>query len=254
PYVMSIAGFDPSAGAGVLSDIKCFEQHGTYGFGICSAITTQTDTSFKSCDWVSIERIINQATPLLEKFPISACKIGLIEDLSVLLKVISLIKSYGQHICVILDPVMESSSGFLFHDWSLEKLSPSIRKLDLITPNYEEMMRLSCGRSPEETASVLSGLCPVLLKGGHNVNAPGTDFLFQPGKQSVSFQRAIDKVYPKHGSGCVLSAAITANIALGHALEKACREAKKYTEIYLKSNDSLLGYHAKKSQYGHYNR
>jgi hydroxymethylpyrimidine/phosphomethylpyrimidine kinase len=66
PYVISIAGFDPSAGAGVLSDLKCFEAHRVYGFGICSALTIQTDSDFLKNDWLSDTQIIDQLHPLLK--------------------------------------------------------------------------------------------------------------------------------------------------------------------------------------------
>lgn len=242
PYVLSIAGFDPSAGAGVLSDIKCFEQHEVYGFGICTALTVQTDASFISCDWMDASQIIAQLKPLMEKFAIGACKIGLIKDSAVLLEVASYIRSVNQNIKIVLDPVLKSSSGFLFHHWELSGLTAVLSQLDLITPNYQEMQRMGNSENVEEMASIWSAYCPVLLKGGHNNNAPGTDFLFRAEKASLAFPGNGENVYQKHGSGCVLSASITANLAHGFPLDEACRKAKHYTEIFLKSNESLLGY------------
>lgn len=244
PYVLSIAGFDPSAGAGLLSDIKCFEQHKVYGFGICTAHTVQTDSSFISCDWMDAAQIIAQLKPLMDKFSIEACKIGLIKDTSVLLEVISYIKSSNQHTKIVLDPVLKSSSGFSFHNWELSRLTPVLNLLDLITPNYQEMQRMGNSDNVEEMAGLWSMYCPVLLKGGHNTKSPGTDFLFRADKAVVEFPGSEGKVYQKHGSGCVLSASITANLALGFSLEQACRKAKHYTEHFLKSNESLLGYHS----------
>ncbi|WP_225869637.1 hydroxymethylpyrimidine/phosphomethylpyrimidine kinase [Pedobacter psychroterrae] len=244
PYVLSIAGFDPSAGAGVLSDIKCFEQHQVYGFGICTALTVQTDASFISCEWMNASQIIAQLKPLMDKFDVRACKVALIKDSSVLLEVISYIKSNNQHTKIILDPVLKSSSGFSFHHWDLEGMTAVLTRLDLITPNYQEMQHMGNSENAEETARMWSAHCPVLLKGGHNSKAPGTDFLFCADKAVMAFAITWGEVYQKHGSGCVLSAAITANLALGFPLDEACRKAKHYTELFLKSNESLLGYHS----------
>ena len=242
PYVMSIAGFDPSAGAGLLADIKCFEQHKVYGFGVCSALTVQTDASFISCQWIDASKIIGQLVPIIDKFSIVACKIGLVKDLAVLLEVISFIKSINEHIKIILDPVLQSSSGYSFHDWNLEHLMPVLSKLELITPNYQEMQRMGNSLSAEQTAAAWSTHCPVLLKGGHNETAPGRDILFQQDKV-IEIETTLDSVYEKHGSGCVLSAAITANLSLGYSLEEACRLGKIYTAQFLQSNSGLLGYH-----------
>ena len=242
PYVMSIAGFDPSAGAGLLADIKCFEQHKVYGFGVCSALTVQTDVSFISSEWKDAKQIIGQLSPIMNKFSIAACKIGLVKDLAVLLEVVSFMKSINERIKLILDPVLQSSSGYSFHDWNLEGLMPVLSKLDLITPNYQEMQRMGNRFNVEQAAATWSTHCPVLLKGGHNETAPGRDILFQQDKV-IEIETTLPSVYEKHGSGCVLSAAITANLSLGCSLEEACRKGKIYTAQFLQSNSSLLGYH-----------
>jgi hydroxymethylpyrimidine/phosphomethylpyrimidine kinase len=85
--------------------------------------------------------------------------------------------------------------------------------------------------------------CSVLLKGGHRPDEVGTDTLYEPAGHTV-IEAGVEKVFPKHGSGCVLSAAITARLAQGQTLQQACRDAKKYIESFLNSNQSLLGYHA----------
>lgn len=239
PYVISIAGFDPSAGAGVLADVKCFEQHHVYGFGVCSALTVQTDSEFLKNDWLDALQIIAQLEPLMAKFKVSACKIGLIKDLTVLHEVVSFLNSKNPDLKIIADPVLKASSGYEFHDWSngMEILAPILKQIDLITPNYNEM--LSLGGEVKAWAQY----CPVLLKGGHNINAPGTDYLYEQ-DNVYEFTPHTSEIYQKHGSGCILSAAITANIALGYSLKEACRKAKLYIEKFLNSNNTLLGYHS----------
>ncbi len=82
--VLSVAGFDPSAGAGVLSDIKTFEQHGVQGFGVNTALTYQNDCEFDGMDWCSEKQIVQQIEVVQRRFQINFAKIGLIENLPVL--------------------------------------------------------------------------------------------------------------------------------------------------------------------------
>lgn len=242
PYAISIAGFDPSAGAGVLADVKCFEQHQVYGFGICSALTIQTDTEFLKNDWLNSLQIIGQLEPLMARFKVAACKIGLIKDVSVLHEVVDFIKSKSPDLKIIIDPVLKSSSGYEFHDWAngIQALAPVLKQIDLITPNYNEMLSLG---GQIESISFWAQYCPVLLKGGHSPALRGTDYLYEGGNIH-EFSPGVADVHQKHGSGCVLSAAIAANVALGYPLKQACSNAKLYIEKFLNSNNTLLGYHS----------
>lgn len=245
PYVMSIAGFDPSAGAGVLADVKCFEQHLVYGFGVCSALTVQTDTDFLKNEWLDTGQIIDQIAPIVTKFRIAACKIGLIKDITVLLEVIDFLKLHLPQIQLVLDPVLKASAGYEFHDWEngLNKLMPVLKQIDLITPNYPEMLSLGAKTEVQETARAWATYCPVLLKGGHLTVGTGIDYLFEH-DQVHALKPTAHNIYQKHGSGCVLSAAITAQLAKGTPLLDTCIQAKKYVEQFLNSSPSLLGHHS----------
>jgi hydroxymethylpyrimidine/phosphomethylpyrimidine kinase len=245
PFAVSIAGLDPSAGAGILADTKCFEQHQVYGFGICTALTVQTDTDFISIEWVGTEKIIAQLEPLMDKFNITACKIGLIEDLFELEYVIRYLKWKAPDIKIVVDPILKASAGYAFHNWAdeIEKIAQVLTRIDLLTPNYLEMESLSGSLKVQEAAKAWSKLCPVLLKGGHNTAEPGTDYLFE-GAQIHEFKSGPFLPYAKHGSGCVLSASITANLALGRSLPVSCTLAKEYINCFLNSNKTPLGYHA----------
>ncbi|SFH43600.1 hydroxymethylpyrimidine/phosphomethylpyrimidine kinase [Pedobacter insulae] len=242
-YVASIAGFDPTAGAGILADLKCFEQHQVYGFGICTALTVQTDNNFISVEWQSANQIISQLAPLLEKFETTAIKIGLIKELSILEEVVAFIKLNNSDIALILDPILSSSSGFGFHNWNTTELTRILTQLTLITPNYEEMKSMGNRKSVEKAASGWAAYCPVLLKGGHHPLLPGRDLLFETPDKVHVLDPIPENIFPKHGSGCILSAAITANIAHGYSLNEACHRAKNYITNFLNSNTSLLGYH-----------
>lgn len=244
PFVISIAGLDPTAGAGLLSDIKCFEAHGVYGFGICSSLTVQTDTEFLANEWLSTPQLIAQLEPLLKKFPVEVLKIGLIKDLDTLLELCSYLHAINPEIKIIADPILKATAGYKFHEWNLypDKLKSVLKALYLITPNYLEMESLGGSREVGQVCESWSADCAVLLKGGHHPETPGTDYLYLK-KQCHELPPGTGQVHQKHGSGCVLSAAITAQLALGFSVLESCRKSKQYTEQFLNSNTSLLGYH-----------
>jgi hydroxymethylpyrimidine/phosphomethylpyrimidine kinase len=244
PYVLTIAGFDPSGGAGVLADCKTFEQHGVYGFGVCTAWTVQTDDSFLSIRWLTAEQIIEQLEPLLSKFAVSACKIGIIDSPETLLSIIGFLKKHNPAIHIVWDPVFKASAGYDFHAVdTFHNLDAILAAISLVTPNYDELQQLQAVIGQDLIKDERAVFCPVLLKGGHRPDALGTDTIYQLTGNTV-IEAGIEKVYPKHGSGCVLSAAITARLAQEHALPDACYLAKRYIETFLNSNQSLLGYHS----------
>jgi len=240
---MSLAGLDPSAGAGLLADIKTFEALGTYGMGACTALTVQTDTRFISVEWQTAVQIIAQAKPLLEAFPIHCCKIGIMKDVHTMLEVISAIRNIRADIRIVLDPVLKASAGYTFHnDTQLSLWKDVLQQVYLLTPNYDEALLLTGLQNGQEAATALSAYCAVLLKGGHRTAQPGMDSLYIH-DEVLDIPAGHQEVFPKHGSGCVLSTAITAQLAAGTSLPAACITAKLYTEKFLASHSSLLGYH-----------
>ena len=243
-YVLSIAGFDPSSGAGILSDIKTFEINNAYGLGICSALTIQNDIHFQSVEWVSFNIIKKQIDILFERFSINWVKIGLIESSGTLLKIINYLIEKNSKIKIIWDPILKASAGYNFHNSiSHIDLLEICKKTYLLTPNYEEIKMLLPKLPEMEAAQLLSQYCAVLVKGGHRTdNKKGVDILFFNNK-IYEFEGEYNSSYKKHGSGCVLSSAILAKLSTLCTLIEACSHAKKYTLEFLKSNDSLLGYH-----------
>lgn len=243
-YVLSIAGFDPSGGAGVLADCKTFEQHGVYGFGVCTALTVQTDDQFLNVHWLKAEQIIEQLRPLIRKFEVPVCKIGVIYSPNTLLEVIRFLKEHNPAIQIVWDPVLKASAGYDFHTaHTFHSLEAILASATLVTPNYHELQQLQTIANEVLIKDDRTVFCAVLLKGGHRPDAPGTDTLYEMDGCTI-MAPGVDKVYPKHGSGCVLAAAITARLAQGHTLKEACTLAKQYVESFLNSNQSLLGYHS----------
>jgi len=241
--VLSIAGFDPSGGAGILADAKTCEAHKVFGLGVISANTFQNDQEFDRIDWMPVEKILEQIDVLRRRFSFEYIKIGLIENLEVLGKIITHCRQFIPACRFIWDPILKASAGFEFHKQiNLSALEKILENIFLITPNLTEAALLG-KNSAEANAKYLSGFCHVFLKGGHRETKKGYDTLYLKGGKQFSFRPKMKNISEKHGSGCVLSAGITANLARGEDLHRACLKAKEYTEKYLSSNKTLLGWH-----------
>lgn len=243
PYALSIAGFDPSGGAGVLADIKTFEAIKVQGFGVITGLTFQNDSEFDGVKWIEADEILKQVEVLSRKFKFEYVKIGMIENLDVLKTVIDFCRLQTVNCKLIWDPILRASAGFQVHEKiDKEKLIKVCKNIYLITPNTEEVKILMGEADEKKAAKQLSQYCNVFLKGGHSELNKGRDYLFTKEKE-YSFRPKKLSDYPKHGSGCVLSAAITARLARGNKIHKACLEAKDYVTKFLISNKTLLGYH-----------
>lgn len=249
PIVLSIAGFDPCGGAGVLADIKTIEQHQCLGMAVNTSITDQVEDNFISVNWFSAKEIISHLKTLTDKYSIGFVKVGIIENLNTLHEVVSFLKQQNKNITIVWDTVLSASSGFhLMEGIGKNKLIEVLNNIYLITPNTIETKKLSSAMGIEvdneiEAAKHLAEHCNVLLKGGHSKTQKGIDHLFF-NKQNIKIQtESAKELSPKHGSGCILSTSITANLALGDDLETACKRSKLYIEKILNSNSNLLAYH-----------
>lgn len=243
PIVISIAGFDPSGGAGVLADVKTFEQHNCLGMAVVTALTVQTENQFISVNWLPAEKIIEQLKPLMECYNCAVVKIGIIEKMETLSKVVAFLRSQNSNIKIVWDTVLTASSGFnLISKINQEKLKDVLKQIYLITPNTNEALELTNTKEESEAAKFLSNYCYVLLKGGHSLLHKGTDRLYYEDRV-IEFKPSSDLFYAKHGSGCVLSSAIVSHLAIGNDLETSCQNAKLYIEKILNSNPQLLAYH-----------
>lgn len=245
PFVLSIAGFDPSAGAGVLADVKTFEQHRVYGFAINTGNTIQTENEFFEMQWTDLAFVLKSLEKLFDNYSIKAVKIGIVPSLEYLKQIVFKIKTLSPKTKIVWDTVLKSTTEFDFLNIENQSvLIEILKEIDLITPNYDEILQLSTkGINAETTAILLSKYCPVLLKGGHNPDKIGFDYLYLENEFFSIAPNTNTEIFDKHGSGCVLSSAITANLALEQDLKTACINAKKYIETYLQSNPTKLGYH-----------
>ncbi|RYJ37205.1 Phosphomethylpyrimidine kinase [Flavobacterium anhuiense] len=243
PFVLTIAGLDPSGGAGILADIKTFEQHKVSGFAVVTANTIQTENEFYKIEWININFVIRSIEVLFQNYKISAVKIGIVPSLSYLNRILSSIKLVSPGTKIVWDPVLKSTTEFDFlniEDHS--NLHQVLSKIDLITPNYIEIEQLLPGFIKDNLWIENEISTAILLKGGHNLNQVGKDQLFLKNKIIDLFPTE-KKCSEKHGSGCVLSSAIASNLALNQTMETACINAKIYIENYLSSTPTLIGYH-----------
>jgi len=240
PYCLTIGGFDPTAGAGVIADCKTFEMLQVYGMGIISSNTLQTDDCFIDVDWVPVETMIRQVETLLKRYCFKALKIGLVRDFDMLYQLISIAKGLNSDLKIVWDPILKSSSGYCFHSKDSMQLRFLEMNCQVITPNWNEFEALWGADHTilkEQNASAA-----ILLKGGHRQEKTGSDILFANG-QFTEIQGESFAGKSKHGTGCVLSAAIAAYLAQGYTVLESCKLAKSYVEDFIQSNEQNLGYH-----------
>lgn len=241
PYILSVAGFDPSGGAGLVADCKTFEALKCQGLSVCTANTIQTDNEFVDCNWIDVEIIKKQLTTLFNRFEIDVVKIGIVQDWQILSEIIDLIILKNPETKIIVDPVLSASANFDFQTNFDKKLFDTIlEKIYVLTPNYEEIKKLYPELNIKETIEQISKKTNLYLKGGHNENEKGKDYLYSKEEQFYPINPKY-KTYAKHGSGCVLSSAMASYLALGFPLLKSAFRAKRFTEKYLGSNKELLG-------------
>jgi hydroxymethylpyrimidine/phosphomethylpyrimidine kinase len=264
PRVLVVAGYDQSAGAGVLSDVKTLEAHGVYGYAVCTALTFQHERRISKVRWVVPAEIMEQIDLCFESASFEWVKVGITESMEVAGAIIDHIRRYNAGVKVVLDPVIRASSGMeiwgaagrdggvagrngeMTREW--EALA---ERCYVVTPNWEEIRWLYPGEDIDASCAALTrgrGV-HIYLKGGHNPASPGRDYLWTDGDVEVMDAAVGDggagggAVSPKHGSGCVLSSALAANLALGYLLPVAAERSKRYIERFLGSNKTLLGWH-----------
>ena len=236
PTALTIAGSDSSGGAGIQADLKTFTRLGVYGMSVITAVTAQNTLGIGLVAEVAPPAVAAQLTSVLEDIFPSATKIGMLGSDGNVKTVVEHCTRYDIP-QMVLDPVMRSSSGtVLLSDEGVELMRSELLPLAfVITPNLDEAEALtgSVVRVPdqmEEAARSLHGLGArnVLVKGGHLESNRLVDVLFN-GKSVVHLIGNRIENVGCHGTGCVMSAAITAHLALGSDVETAVARAHAFT-------------------------
>ncbi len=239
--ILTIAGFDPSGGAGLLADVKTIETNKCAAFAVCTANTIQNENEFVAVNWVTEEDVFAQLDILLKEHHFGYVKVGLIPSLGFLKKITTKLITHNSSAKIVWDPILSASAGFDFsHD--LSDLSEVLNSIYIVTPNWNEIKQLSGIEEAQEGAEQLAQLTNVYLKGGHNPETKGKDYFYFE-DQLLPFNPKLKVLYDKHGSGCVFSSALISNMAKGYPIIKACLRSKRYIEKYLGSTRKLLGYH-----------
>ena len=233
PVALTIAGSDPSGGAGIQADLKTFHQFGVYGEAVVTLLTVQNTTSLRRVHCLPPELVTEQIAAILDDIPPSAAKTGALGDANVIQAIAETASRFT--FPLIVDPVMFSKHGAALLQPEAcrvlrDKLIPHTY---LLTPNLPEGSALT-GEPIQDVAAMRRaaemltrlGAKNVLIKGGH-LSGAATDILLCEGKW---FEFSMPRVATRHthGTGCTYSAAITAAIAIGHELPAAVEAAKKF--------------------------
>jgi hydroxymethylpyrimidine/phosphomethylpyrimidine kinase len=230
---LSIAGFDGSGGAGLQADLKTFSAFGCYGMSVLTALPIQNTMGVKSVHEIPLSAIQDQLEAIWEDITPDAIKIGMLFNKEIVDLVAEFLRENAKNIPIILDPVMVAKSGNrLLKDDAIAILKQELLPLaTLVTPNLPEAIALVGRESSSEdlSRSILKmGAKNVLLKGGHSGEKESNDLLMTDMDNLVWFKAQRISSKNTHGTGCTLSAGITAALALGYPLKEACGVAKGY--------------------------
>ncbi len=238
--VISIAGFDPSGGAGTLADIKTFAAFGCFGAAAITSLTFQNTVAVYGAAHQSADVLRSQIEPIVRDFQIAAVKTGMLPTRETIEVTAEIIEKHALP-NVVVDPVIRSTSGFDLIDeaameFLVERLLPLAR---VITPNMAEAARLTglevenldgmkraAERIHEQAQSAIPRRRAVLVKGGH-LETEATDVLFD-GREFHLFRAPKIATRNTHGTGCTLSSAIAALLACGCEINEAVAQAKQY--------------------------
>ncbi|KAA0968150.1 bifunctional hydroxymethylpyrimidine kinase/phosphomethylpyrimidine kinase [Aureimonas fodinaquatilis] len=244
---LTIAGSDSSGGAGIQADLKTFSAMEVYGASVITAITAQNTLSVKAIENVSPAMIAAQIDMVLNDLDVKSIKIGMVSCKDSIVAIADRLEAHRRRI--ILDPVMVATSGDkLLEDRAITALMTRLLPLaDLVTPNIAEaallsgMPRAKSFAEMEEQASIILHYGPraVLMKGGHSAEKDSTDILFTAGGQPRFYSAPRLDTKNNHGTGCSLSAAIAAQVAIGEDMPEAVATAKAYLHGALEAADQL---------------
>lgn len=233
--ILTIAGSDPSAGAGIQADIKTISALGGYALTAISALTAQNTQGVTDIHAVPASFIKSQLNALLEDIHIDAIKIGMLHNAEVMQVVADFLQQLPET-PVVLDPVIVATSGdCLLAEDSLEVMLSQLFPLaTLVTPNLTEALRLCHAKSVEYSHELMHTLSKyrskaVLVKDSQPEQRKCIDLLYlQKNQELIEF--SLDRVSSKntHGTGCTLSAAIAFFLGSGYSIKQAVKEAKQY--------------------------
>lgn len=247
---LTIAGSDSGGGAGIQADLKTFQRFGVFGTSVVTAVTAQNTREVRAVHPVPLEIVLAQLDALADDLPPAALKTGMLATSALVVAVADAIARYrfGPY---VLDPVMVATSGDRLLDPGAERevLERLLPLATLVTPNLEEAAILTGSPVNDPAAMERAGRL-LLERGAHAILVKGGHL---PGKQLVDVLVTRDSIRhlsreridttSTHGTGCTLSAAITAGLALGRPLEVAVDDALAYVHRAIATAPGLGGGH-----------
>lgn len=245
---LTIAGTDSGGGAGIQADLKTFQRFGVFGISVVTAVTAQNTRGVRAVHPVPADVVLSQLEAVAEDLPPAALKTGMLATLATLRAVAAAIVRHDFN-NYVLDPVMLASSGdrLLDREAEQELLQRLVPLASLVTPNLEEAAILAgfpvsdpAAMERAGTRLLEAGAAAVLVKGGHLAGEELVDVLVTPGGTRHFRSRRIP-TNSTHGTGCTLSAAITAGLALGQPLEEAVPTALDYVRRAIAGAPGLGG-------------
>lgn len=262
PTVLSIAGSDPSGGAGIQADIKAISANGCYAMAVITALTAQNTRGVRAVELATPACVGAQLQALFADVRIDAIKIGMLGSADICLTLAALLRQWradGAVAPIVLDPVMVAKGGdALLSAAATAVLREQLLPLaDVLTPNLPEAAALLGRPDPAPTPGSAAGedqrapmlelaaglqalgARQVLLKGGHLAAADSPDYLAVTDGAGVWLEGPRHATRNTHGTGCTLSSALAARLARGEDLPSAARAAKTYVAGAIAAADTL---------------
>ncbi len=256
PNVLTIAGSDPSGGAGVQADLKTFAALRVNGCAAVTTLTAQNTRIVSGVYPVAPDVVEAQIEAVLADVDIAAVKIGMLGTAAIVSSIAMVLRRF-QPPNIVIDPVLRSSTGTgLLKDDALEVFRRELLPLaTVLTPNADEAGALIGAKAPRSVAEARTvartlhgmGAQNVLVTGGHvTPNAPKCVDVLDDGStvQELQVQRVM--AADTHGTGCVLSSAIAAHLAMGAAVPDACRAAQQFVAAAIAARGELSAGHGRK--------
>jgi len=241
PVALTVAGFDPSGGAGVVADIKTFTAFGCFATAAVTSLTFQNTMGVFGAAHQLAEAVRAQVLPVVEDFTVACAKTGMLPTREVIEEVARLFREEALPAPVV-DPVVRSTSGYdLIDDEALRSLVKELIPLArVLTPNIPEAERMTGLKITDEDGMLRAarrlrelGARAVVVKGGH-LSGEALDILDDDGRVTVFRAERIETTNT-HGTGCTLAAAIAACLGRGMSLEQAIDTAKRFVTDAIKS-------------------
>jgi hydroxymethylpyrimidine/phosphomethylpyrimidine kinase len=248
PIALTIAGSDPSGGAGIQADLKTFTVLGVYGASVLTALTAQSTRGVSGIHPVPPDFVMQQIAAVAGDLGIGATKTGMLNDRRTVLAVAQAIRKHGLRPLVV-DPVMVATSGdLLLEPDAVDAVRAElIPQGDLITPNLAEAARLLDSAPATSEAEMAAqarallglGCKAVVVKGGHGSGAEAVDIFIEAGGEPMRLALPRIDTRNTHGTGCTFSAAVAALLARGETLRSAVPAAKRFVHDALISGQRL---------------